>query len=310
MKGAVRLATCASIITLIYLLYLLKNHLQGLCDQYSAGAYLVAWMANHGAHHHSPHRGAVGDKVIVMARLEEDDTNWVQEELPDWQRAIYTVNPSNATVEDSHALITPINKGHESMAYLTYIIDNYHRLPSTIAFLHSHRSGFLAAWHVDAMLHDNVAAMRALQLPFVQENGYVNLRCNWNPGCMESHRVNRHVTEDVWREIFEGTSTPPPNMTTTDGQQPPYTNMEGQNLMQIPRRVGAACCAQFAVSRDQVLKRPRQDYVQFRDWVTYTQLNSASSGRVMEFLWHIIFGKGAVYCPDEELCYCQVYGRC
>lgn len=89
MKGAVRLATCASIITLIYLLYLLKNHLQGLCDQYSAGAYLVAWMANHGAHHHSPHRGAVGDKVIVMARLEEDDTNWVQEELPEYVNSAF-----------------------------------------------------------------------------------------------------------------------------------------------------------------------------------------------------------------------------
>jgi hypothetical protein len=54
------------------------------------------------------------------------------------------------------------------MAYLTYLIDDYDALPSSMVFLHSHRDGFTVAWHVNAPLHDNVAAMRALQLDFVQ----------------------------------------------------------------------------------------------------------------------------------------------
>ena len=189
------------------------------------------------------------------------------------------------------------------MAYLTYLIDHYDSLPATIVFLHSHRSGFLLAWHVDAPLHDNVAAMRALQLPFIQENGYVNLRCNWNPGCKTGHRRNKHVTGEVWHEVFQGTSTPPLNLTADsasifaseiDYNADPLSAHRDQTFLRIPQQVGAACCAQFAVSRDQVMKRPRDDYVKFRQWVIDTDKTDASSGRVMEFLWHVIFGKEAV----------------
>lgn len=191
------------------------------------------------------------------------------------------------------------------MAYLTYVIDHYDTLPSTIVFLHAHRDGFLLAWHNDAPLHDNVNAMRMLRTDFVEDNGYVNLRCNWNPGCKEAHRFNIHVTEQVWWDVFEGTSTPPLNASSPYEQESPM-----HKYMRKPEQIGAACCAQFAVSRSQVLKRPREDYVKFRQWVIDTELNDAMSGRVMEFLWHVIFGMEAVYCPDEELCYCQVYGRC
>ncbi len=166
-----------------------------------------------------------------------------------------------------------MNKGHEAMAYLSYIIDNYDTLPSTLAFLHSHRNGFLTAWHTDTPLHDNVDALRTLQLAFVQSNGYVNLRCNWNPGCLEAHRDNAHVTPDVWKDIFGGTPT---------------------NMSQFPVKLGAACCAQFAVSKDQVRKRSLSDYHHFRDWIVDTEQSDAKSGRVMEFLWHVIFGKDGV----------------
>lgn len=180
------------------------------------------------------------------------------------------------------------------MAYLTYIINHYYELPSTIAFLHSHRSGFLAAWHVDAPLHDNVAAMRALQLDFIQRNGYVNLRCNWNPGCKAGHRRNKHVTEQVWTDIFEGTSTPPLNASESAAMSPADSRVHEQKLLRMPELVGAACCAQFAVSKHQVLQRPLADYIKIRQWVIDTDKSDASSGRVMEFLWHVIFGKESV----------------
>jgi hypothetical protein len=300
-----RIALCVTGV-LLFSLYLLEAHLQDLYNQYRAGAYLVDWLDRNGAVH-SPIQGntTLGDKVIVMAKLEEEPADWVEEHLPDWQRAIYIVNPTEKTRSDANSLTTPTNKGHESMAYLTYVIDHYYSLPSTIVFLHAHRSGFLMAWHVDAPLHDNVAAMRLLQLDFVQQNGYVNLRCNWNPGCKETHRQNTHITDQVWWDIFDGTSTPPLNTSS-----PYQTESYNQRYLRKPDQIGAACCAQFALSRAQVQLRPREDYVKFRQWIIDTELNDASSGRVMEFLWHVIFGMNAVYCPDEELCYCQVYGQC
>ncbi|KAI9810129.1 MAG: hypothetical protein M1827_006655 [Pycnora praestabilis] len=212
--------------------------------------------------------GPIGDKVIVMAKMQKEDTQWVADNLPDWRHAIYTVDNTSAPLH------TPANKGHESMAYLTYIIENYDSLPSILAFLHSHRGGwfhYMGSWHTDAPHFDNVASLHSLQLPFVQRSGYVNLRCASNPGCKASHTKNKHITREIWGQIFNGT--------------------EGEEM---PEFIGAACCAQFAVSREQVLHRPLADYIRYRDWVLRTELDDAHSGRVMEFLWHVIFGKEAI----------------
>jgi len=175
------------------------------------------------------------------------------------------------------------------MAYLTYIIDNYNSLPSIIAFLHSHRSGFLGAWHTDTPMHDNVYAMEHLQLDFVRRNSYVNLRCKWNPGCIKAQR-RKHITNEEWQAVFNNTSTPPPRDTATSG----LALETEEKTFSMPAEVAAACCAQFVVSRQQVLKRPREDYVSFRRWITDTELSDAKSGRVMEYLWHVIFGMEAV----------------
>lgn len=170
------------------------------------------------------------------------------------------------------------------MAYLTYIIDHYHALPSTLVFIHPHRRGFSEAWHTDTPLHDNVDALRALRIPFVQKNGYTNLRCNWNPGCELPHRKNKHITPNIWREVFAGASRSIFSLKEKGLKEEEY----------LPGEVGAACCAQFAVSRDRVSQRPLSDYEGFRKWIVDTKLNDAMSGRVLEFLWHVIFGMDAV----------------
>ncbi|OJD18778.1 hypothetical protein AJ78_01249 [Emergomyces pasteurianus Ep9510] len=324
MKWCLRLAVVFSCLKLVILWFLVR-HLHDRFNQDSAVTYIIdsVLAAVHpesirGYLKELPNDVEVGDKIIVMARLEEENADWVQDELPDWQRAIYVVNPSQKTLSDRSVLTTPVNKGHESMAYLTYIIDNYHNLPRTIAFLHAHRSGYLRAWHVDAPLHDNAIALRLLQLDYVQLTGYVNLRCNWNPGCIKAHRINLHVTDKVWMEVFAGTGTAPWNQSSSSstmvGGSPPDANDDNNRPllqpMDKPKEVAAACCAQFAVSRDQVHKRSLNDYVQFRNWVLTTKLSDASSGRVMEYLWHIIFGMDAVFCPEENECYCAVFGQC
>lgn len=185
------------------------------------------------------------------------------------------------------------------MAYLTYIIDHYHALPSTLAFIHPHRRGFLPAWHTDTPLHDNVDSLQTLRLAYVQENGYANLRCNWNPGCKPSHRKNAHLTPEVWREVFKGASQSVFSVKKGKGKGKKGVAREekdrgGQEEDYVPEEVGAACCAQFAASRERVLQRPKSDYEGFRQWVVETEKDDAKSGRVMEFLWHVIFGMDAV----------------
>ena len=190
-----------------------------------------------------------------------------------------------------------MNKGHEAMAYLTYIVDNYEKLPSTMAFLHAHRAGFFEAWHVDTPLHDNVVAITNLQLDYIAENGYVNLRCNWNPGCMKKQRLrNPHVTGDVWEQVFNDTSSDPALAKDRQGNpiEPLSYRQDRQRALLIGLEVAATCCAQFAVSRDQVLSRPLDDYQKFRQWVIDTAMDDRHSGRVMEYLWHVIFGKEAI----------------
>ena len=167
------------------------------------------------------------------------------------------------------SLTTPANKGNEAMAYLTYIIDFYHSLPSIIVFLHPHESGFLSAWHTDTPLHSNVDALNALQLSYVQKNGYVNLRCNHNPGCLEKHWQNKHITNDSWVEFFGHKS-------------------------EKPKHIAAPCCAQFAVSRNKVLERTLEEYKRYCEWLLRTEETNRVAGQIFEYSWHMIFGKNPV----------------
>lgn len=309
MRCSLRFKVLAGIVLFVGLV-ILTLVLEDKCETYDPLGYIQAsipWMQVE-AVQPFPLGGRVEDKIIVVPSLEDEDVTWVTDELPDWQHAIYTVNPSSDEMR-AHTLTTPVNKGHEAMAYLTYIIDHYARsIPSVVAFLHSHRGGFFTAWHVDTPLHDNVYAMRHLQLDYVKDQGYVNLRCNLNPGCKRTSGMNRHVSMADWQEVLGNTSTP------AFSQHGPSAAVEAHaasdDSATVPPRIWTPCCAQFAVSREQILKRPLQDYIQIREWLMTTDRDDAQSGRVLEYLWHVIFGQQAIHCPDVDICYCKVYGRC
>lgn len=226
--------------------------------------------------------------TIVMAATKSDHTDWVAKELSDWDAAIYSVD--NDTTRELH---TPANKGKESMAYLTYIIDNYENLPNISIFLHSHRDGYPAAWHTDNNKHSNPWSVKHLQLSAVETRGFINLRCNHVPGCPaeiqpfrnppEGHRDLEHAFERIWKEIFGADQ-------------------------QVPRRIGTPCCAQFAVTKEAVRKRTKEDWVGYRKWLLNTKEDDEMSGRVFEYLWHILFGREEVMCKKYNDCYCEVYG--
>lgn len=224
------------------------------------------------------------DRVVVMARTPKDDIRWVHQELQDWQSVIYDIDidtPHKQSTLDpliDNNLRTLRNKGNEANAYLAYIVQHYNNLPSTMAFIHPHKNGYPAAWHTDNNEYSNVVSIRTLNMKFVQSNGYANLRCVNDPGCphevmpfrdpAESHRVAEIAMPEAWQALFNNTD--------------------------IPEILATPCCAQFAVSSKQVRKRSLDEYKKYYTWLMETPLSDATSGRVFEYLWHVVYGQEPV----------------
>ncbi|KAF7541460.1 hypothetical protein G7054_g521 [Neopestalotiopsis clavispora] len=226
---------------------------------------LVAWSGHDESLTVAPvsHSNHIADVEIVVASLKKEDTSWLSTHLPEWKANIYVVDDSKAH------LTVPINKGHEAMVYLTYIIDQYDNLPNNIIFIHASRF----AWHNDDPDYDAIPTLSNFQLPYLQESGYVNLRCVWIIGCPaeirpvedEANRDDAHLsTKNIYKQAYE----------------------ELLPDLPVPEVVAVGCCSQFGVTRETVHKRPRSDYLRYRQWLLETSLDDSMSGRVFEFSWH------------------------
>lgn len=224
--------------------------------------------------------------AVVVGSLASDNATWLDEYFPQWEKNIYRVDKPDAP------LTVPKNKGRESMVYLTYIIDHYASLPDNILFIHPTRY----QWHNDDPDYDGLPMLRRFQLPYLEAEGYVNIRCAWSLGCPEEirphanageHRDNVHAGgayKTAFEQLFPG--------------------------VEVPQSVGVSCCAQFAATKEKIRERGLDEYKKWRDWILNTELDDSISGRVMEYSWHMIFGKPPVHCPRAEDCYCKTFGLC
>ncbi|OQU93522.1 hypothetical protein CLAIMM_00021 [Cladophialophora immunda] len=272
------LATAALLVSII--LFLFNKH----------SSFLSLWIRLAGSDRAWIYKGPeAGDKAVILAKIKAEDVSWVLSELSDWQQAIYYMDdPTDGTLHP------PKNKGREAMAYLTFLIDHYDNLPSSMVFVHPHLEGWPSAWHTDDDGYNNLKSIRSLRLDYLQEHGYVNMRCLHNPGCPaeiqvlrdEEDRAAEHAMRDAWPYMFGG------------------------NQSSIPETIAQPCCSQFAVSKTQVLKRNKEEYRHYRQWLLDTPVDDATSGRVFEYLWHVIFGRDAVYCPSLQECRCEQFGHC
>lgn len=179
------------------------------------------------------------------------------------------------------------------MIYLTYIIENYERLPDISIFIHSDRW----AWHNNELMENDLAGMiRYLNPAKVIRDGYMNLRCHWDPGCPNwLYLVDEALQDNIqkqeeraiaehWHELFP--------------------------MDQMPDILSQPCCAQFALSRERMLAIPKQRYMFLKSWILRTPLDDYRSGRVFEYLWQFIFTGNAEVCPAMNACYCDGYGLC
>ena len=73
----------------------------------------------------------------------------------------------------------PFRRANEAVAYLTYVIDEYEKLPSVVVFHHWH----LAAWHDEEDVGNASALFERFRADTVHHRGYMSLRSIWEPGC-------------------------------------------------------------------------------------------------------------------------------
>lgn len=68
--------------------------------------------------------GKTGRVALVVASQTTDNTTWIEERFPEWERAIYLTDAPSI-------LSVPVNKVRESMVYLTFV------LPSMVSESHA-----------------------------------------------------------------------------------------------------------------------------------------------------------------------------
>lgn len=224
-------------------------------------------------------------RVLVVPRIQKENITWMDQELPDIEKVVYVA-------DDPHApLHPPENKGHEAMVYLTYIIDNYDKLPDIMLFMHAHQK----TWHNNDVFNADAAEMvRRLSSARVMREGYMNLRCQWFPGCpdwmhpgnmdFDVQKTEQVLIAKAWVEIF------------------PFDP--------VPDVLAQPCCSQFALSRERVHSIPKKQFEYYRKWILNTKLQDAISGRVWEYMWQYAFTGRSSVCPAEHACYCDGYGAC
>jgi len=215
-------------------------------------------------HGHGVLRPEDHEVELVVASIKSEDTSWFHTYLPDWHKNIYVADDAMAP------LTVPKNKGREAMVYLTYIIDRYDDLPQNVLFVHASRF----AWHNDDPDYDALPTLLNFRLPYLRQQGYVNLRCVWVIGCPREIRPAHDATskkddeklmaKHVYKQSFEELLPDVP----------------------VPEIVAVSCCSQFGVTRETIRSRPKADYVRFQDWLLGTPLDDALNGRIFEFAWH------------------------
>lgn len=275
----------------------------------------------------------------------DGDTAWLNTLATRYHLCIYNVDAP--LDKSSNYLQVPANRGHEAITYLTFLIDNYAEVPAAGAvFVHGSRW----AWHNDAPDYDNAALLASLDIPRALEpTGYHNLRCDWSTStCLASAPAQGSLEMQLQSAVSPWSARAASDIALPRALASIFGG-EGEDFIAAQQEAGlhlrlgrtdtvrAQCCAQFVVSRERIWQHTRDEYVALRQWLLDGSDSDAGlrarndkaaprddrvAGRVMSYLWHIIFAKqvpgGGIdldqlnreSCPSAANCYCRLYGRC
>lgn len=288
--------------------------------------------------------------ALIVSRVESDGSAaWLEKLADKYTLCIYDVD--NAGADDSAKssssayLQVPANRGHEAMAYLTFLIDNYDNFPSKGAvFVHGSRW----AWHNDAPDYDNAALLRDLDIPAaLAPSGYHNLRCDWSAGtCPSNVPAQGSLEMRLQSAVAPWSARAASDMALPRALGSLFGGVDGWRDAMLGRNdaVRAQCCAQFVVSRERVWQHTQAEYIALRQWLldgsaaasggmsrstsrrdqngVVAPADDKVAGRILSYLWHILFAERGLdglisldslnrgSCPTAQECYCRLYGWC
>lgn len=292
--------------------------------------------------------GLSGSKkpALVVSHVAGDgDPAWADVLSKRYHLCVYNVD--KALDKTSKYLQVPMNRGHEAITYLTFLIDNYAEIPASGAvFVHGSRF----AWHNDSPDYDNAALLATLDFEgALQPTGYHNLRCDWStstclPSAPPQGSIEMRLQSAVapWSDRAASDIALPKALAAIfGGSLDEYQAVHRERALHLhlgrTDTVRAQCCAQFIVSRERVWQHSRDEYIALRQWLLdgaderinfrsrnekVAPMDDRVAGRILSYLWHILFAKpnadGGIdleqlnkdACPSAQECYCRLYGRC
>lgn len=151
------------------------------------------------------------------------------------------------------------NIANEATSYLYYIVTNYYNLPDVVVFIHDEDK----SWHHEGKLTELLPTL--INSFITNHDEYVNFnnKLTDNRGLIE----NEHHTH-FWRDVFQ-------------------KNIRGCKSIEkkLPTKIN--CCAQFIVTKNRILCRPRQFYKSYYKWLmenTTGEGNGDSSNRFSGYM--------------------------
>ncbi|OCT52289.1 hypothetical protein CLCR_08723 [Cladophialophora carrionii] len=249
--------------------------------------------------------------ALVVARVQADGApEWLSTLSDRYHLCVYTADAA----EDlgSMNLQVPANRGHEAMAFLTFIIDNYDSIPEAGAvFVHGSRF----SWHNDSPDYDNMALLRNLNISAALAPwGYHNLRCDWSAStCDLSSAPPQGSLETSFRAVLQpydprvvsDSALPRALAVLFRGDESEAAKTGGQVFLGRGDAVRSQCCAQFVVARESIRRHTRDEYFALRQWlldgISHHDLHQRTlnknaaprddrvAGRILSYLWHILF---------------------
>ncbi len=161
---------------------------------------------------------------------------------------------------------TPPNKGNEASSFLEYIINNYENLADYTFFVHGHRNSYHHNGNTDDIINTCKIKHDYYNFNNIQQVPLTYFRNVIQPCIPEFETISKIINYDIkWDQIH-------------------YRH-----------------CAQFYVKRELIQQYPKEVYQKLYDYLMATPIQSYYSGRLFEYVWHVIFLRTHVDIELEDI---------